>query len=75
MKYNLQLDKLKAVIASWYGPFIMLLLDFAMPIRKKLLDFEWDVLPHPPYSPDLASSNYYLFFFEKFSSEQKNLYL
>ena len=21
----------------------------------------WDVLPHPPYSPDLAPSDYYLF--------------
>ncbi|KOX77209.1 Histone-lysine N-methyltransferase SETMAR [Melipona quadrifasciata] len=23
--------------------------------------FDWDVLPHPPYSPDLAPSDYYLF--------------
>ena len=26
--------------------------------RQKL---EWDILPHPPYSPDLAPSDYYLF--------------
>ncbi|GFV90753.1 putative DD34D transposase [Trichonephila clavipes] len=29
--------------------------------RQKLLMPEWDVMPHPPYSPDLAPSDYYLF--------------
>jgi len=29
--------------------------------RQKLLQLGWDVLPHPPYSPDLAPSDYYLF--------------
>ena len=29
--------------------------------RKKLLDFGWEVLPHPPYSPDLAPTDYHLF--------------
>ena len=29
--------------------------------RQKLLQLEWDVLPHPPYSLDLAPSDYYLF--------------
>ena len=29
-------------------------------VRQKLLQFDWDVLPHPPYSPDLAPSDYYL---------------
>ena len=29
--------------------------------RQKLLELGWDVLPHPPYSPDLAPSNYFLF--------------
>lgn len=29
---------------------------------KALLDkFGWDILPHPPYSPDLAPSDYHLF--------------
>ena len=30
-------------------------------VRQKLLQLEWDVLQHPPYSPDLAPSDYYLF--------------
>ncbi|KAG6799391.1 transposase [Apis mellifera caucasica] len=30
-------------------------------IRQKLLELGWDVLPHPPYSPDFAPSDYFLF--------------
>lgn len=29
--------------------------------RQKLLQLGWNILPHPPYSPDLAPSDYYLF--------------
>ena len=29
--------------------------------RQKLLELGWDVLLHPPYSPDIAPSDYYLF--------------
>ncbi|GFY26019.1 mariner Mos1 transposase [Trichonephila clavipes] len=29
--------------------------------RQKLLKLGWDLLPHPPYSPDLAPSDYFLF--------------
>ncbi|GFY08020.1 putative DD34D transposase [Trichonephila clavipes] len=29
--------------------------------RQKLLQLELDTMPHPPYSPDLAPSGYYLF--------------
>ena len=29
--------------------------------RKKLLELGWEVMPHPPYSPDLAPSDYHLF--------------
>ena len=29
--------------------------------RQKLLALGWDLLPHPPYSPDLAPSDYHLF--------------
>ncbi|GFT80519.1 histone-lysine N-methyltransferase SETMAR [Trichonephila clavipes] len=29
--------------------------------RQKLLQLEWNTMPHPPYSPDLTPSDYYLF--------------
>ncbi|GFY21320.1 histone-lysine N-methyltransferase SETMAR [Trichonephila clavipes] len=29
--------------------------------RQKLKELEWEVLMHPPYSPDLAPSDYHLF--------------
>lgn len=29
--------------------------------RQKLTELNWEVLPHPPYSPDLAPSDYHLF--------------
>ena len=29
--------------------------------RKKLLELGWEVMPHPPYSPSLAQSDYHLF--------------
>ena len=29
--------------------------------RQKLEELGWEVLPHPPYSPDLAPSDYHLF--------------
>ena len=29
--------------------------------KKKLLELGWEILPHPPYSPDLAPSDYQLF--------------
>ena len=29
--------------------------------RKKLLELGWEVMPYPPYSPDLAPSDYHLF--------------
>jgi [histone H3]-lysine36 N-dimethyltransferase SETMAR len=33
----------------------------ARPVKFKLARFNWTVLPHPPYSPDLAPSDYWLF--------------
>ena len=30
-------------------------------MQEKILDLGWSVLPHPPYSPDLASSDFNLF--------------
>ena len=35
--------------------------DTSLVTRKKLLELGWEVMPHPPYSPDLALSDYYLF--------------
>ena len=29
--------------------------------RKKLLKLGWEVMPHPPYSPDLAPSDYHMY--------------
>ena len=29
--------------------------------RVKLRELDWDILPHPPYSPDLALSDYHRF--------------
>lgn len=33
----------------------------AIPVQNYLGNINWEVLPHPPYSPDLAPSDYYLF--------------
>ena len=33
----------------------------AIPVKNYLENSGWEVLPHPPYSPDLASSDYHLF--------------
>ena len=33
----------------------------AIPVKNYLENSGWGVLPHPPYSPDLASSDYHFF--------------
>ena len=33
----------------------------AQAVKKYLETLKWEVLPHPPYSPDLAPSDYHLF--------------
>jgi histone-lysine N-methyltransferase SETMAR len=33
----------------------------AKPVKETLEALRWDVLPHPPYSPDIAPSDYHLF--------------
>ena len=30
-------------------------------VRDVLREFRWELLPHPPYSPDLAPSDFFLF--------------
>ena len=40
--------------------------------RQKLLELGWDVLPHPPYNPDLAPSDYFSFRSLQNSSNGKN---
>ncbi|GBP60189.1 Mariner Mos1 transposase [Eumeta japonica] len=33
----------------------------AVPVKNYLKTLDWEVLPHPPYSRDIALSDYYLF--------------
>ena len=33
----------------------------AKSVKTYLQTLKWEVLPHPPYSPDIAPSGYYLF--------------
>ena len=33
----------------------------AAPVKTYLETLNWEVLPHSPYSPDIAPSDYYLF--------------
>ena len=33
----------------------------AIQVKNYLENSRWEVLPHPPYNPDLAPSDYYLF--------------
>ena len=33
----------------------------AKSVTKKLSEFNWEILPHPPYSPDIAPFDYHLF--------------
>ncbi|GFV36890.1 mariner Mos1 transposase [Trichonephila clavipes] len=69
--YCKQLDKLKAAIKEKRPPLasrkgIVLHHDNARPhtamvTQQKLNALGWEVLGHPPYSPDIAPSDYYLF--------------
>ena len=69
--YCQQLDQLKTALAIKRSALtnkwgVILQHDNARPhtakiTRQKLNDFGWEVLPHPPYSPDIAPSDYWLF--------------
>lgn len=69
--YCRQLEDLKAAVATKRPELanrwgVVFQHDNARPHKSldsclKLAKFEWDVLPHPPYSPDLAPSDYHLF--------------
>lgn len=68
VKYCEQLDRLAAKISELRPEknHVRFLHDNARPhvarlTRQKMLDLGWEVLTHPPYSPDLAPSDYHLF--------------
>lgn len=61
--YNALLQKRPALVNR---KNVILLHDNARPhvakiVKDKLLEMGWETLAHPPYSPDLAPSDYYLF--------------
>lgn len=70
-KYGDQLDNLKIAIAEKRPELhnrrgVVFHHDNARPhtslaVRNKLVEFNWNVLPQPPYSPDIAPSDYHLF--------------
>jgi len=71
-RYQLQLNRLNEALLEKRPAVasnrrkVMLLHDNARPhvaksVKETLMQFEWEVLPHPAYSPDLAPSDYYLF--------------
>ena len=45
----------------------------SMKTMVKLNELNFELLPHPPYSPDLAPSDYWLFAYLKKSSKGKDL--
>ena len=71
-RYRTQLIRLKRAIAEKCPEFatrheaIIFHHDYArphvaIPVKNYLENSGWEVLPHPPYSPDLAPSDYHLF--------------
>jgi len=36
-------------------------LHVAQPVKNYLETLKWEILPHPPYSPDISPSDYHLF--------------
>ena len=66
--YCSQLQRVKDSLAEKFPEFgqVLFLHDNARPhvarlTQQKLVDLGWEILPHPPYSPDLAPTDYHLF--------------
>ena len=69
--YAQQLERLKQAILQKQPALVnrrgvILLHDNARPhvskiVQEKIKEFQWEILPHPPYSPDIAPSDYHLF--------------
>ena len=67
-KYSVQLSKVAAELEKkgLNGNKIYFQHDNAKPhvggsVKAKIKQLSWEVVPHPPYSPDLAPSDYHLF--------------
>ena len=41
--------------------FFQMFFNFARVTKEILKEFRWELLPHSPYSPDLAPSDFFLF--------------
>lgn len=72
VRYNQQMVNLKRALeekrpewASRHGKVILqhdnAPSHTAKAVRETVSTFGWELLPHPPYSPDLAPSDYHLF--------------
>ena len=71
VKYCSQLDDLRTALSKKRPALlnrkgVVLQHDNARPhtagaTQNKVMSFNWEVLPHPPYSPDIAPSDYHLF--------------
>ena len=82
-KYCSQLDQLKAALNEKHPELvnrkcIIFHQDNARPhvsliTRQKLLQLGWEVLIHPPYSPDIAPSDFHLFWSLQNSLNGKNV--
>lgn len=67
-RYCNQLDKLRQAIQTLRPTKteVHLLHDNARPhiaklVKEKLETFGWNIIPHPPYSPDIAPTDFHLF--------------
>ncbi len=68
IKYRAHLEKLETDIVKkgWFSDKIYFQHDNGKPhvskiVTEKIAEFGCKLLPHPPYSPDLAPSDYHLF--------------